>query len=96
MGETPHDWDSNWLMVFGRSVTPHQQWELTEPCLATMKAHDLANWLGDIADGKLIRRICFTEPPFSVDRLVHHGVILELNISSYRMEQAKKKKAEDE
>jgi DNA replication protein DnaC len=32
----------------------------------------------------------------AIDRLVHHSVILELNISSYRMEQAKKKKADDE
>jgi DNA replication protein DnaC len=32
----------------------------------------------------------------AIDRLVHHSVILELNIGSYRMEQAKKRKAEDE
>ena len=32
----------------------------------------------------------------AIDRLVHHSVILELNIASYRVEQAKKKKAEDE
>lgn len=32
----------------------------------------------------------------AIDRLVHHSVILELNITSYRVEQAKKKKAEDE
>jgi DNA replication protein DnaC len=32
----------------------------------------------------------------AIDRLVHHSVILELNISRYRMEQAKKKKAEEE
>jgi DNA replication protein DnaC len=32
----------------------------------------------------------------AIDRLVHHSVILELNIASYRMEQAKKKKTEDE
>jgi DNA replication protein DnaC len=31
----------------------------------------------------------------AIDRLVHHSVILELNISSYRMEQAKKKKSEE-
>lgn len=30
----------------------------------------------------------------AIDRLVHHSVILELNISSYRLEQAKNKKAE--
>ena len=28
----------------------------------------------------------------AIDRLVHHSVILELNIASYRMEQAKKVK----
>ena len=32
----------------------------------------------------------------AIDRLVHHSVILELNISSYRMEQAKKSKLEGE
>ena len=31
----------------------------------------------------------------AIDRLVHHSIILELNIPSYRMEQAKKKKAEE-
>lgn len=30
----------------------------------------------------------------AIDRLVHHCVILELNIPSYRVEQAKKAKAE--
>ena len=28
----------------------------------------------------------------AIDRLVHHSVIFELNIDSYRMEQAKRKK----
>ena len=32
----------------------------------------------------------------AIDRLVHHSVILELNIDSYRMEQAKIKKEENE
>ncbi len=32
----------------------------------------------------------------AIDRLVHHSVILELNVPSYRMEQAKKKKAEED
>ncbi len=32
----------------------------------------------------------------AIDRLVHHSVILELNIASYRVEQAKKRKAEEE
>jgi len=28
----------------------------------------------------------------AIDRLVHHSVILELNVPSYRMEQAKQRK----
>ncbi|HEX6881714.1 MAG TPA: IS21-like element helper ATPase IstB [Terriglobales bacterium] len=32
----------------------------------------------------------------AIDRLVHHSVILELNVPSYRMEQAKKNKADGE
>ena len=31
----------------------------------------------------------------AIDRLVHHSVILELNIGSYRLEQAKRKKSEE-
>ena len=30
----------------------------------------------------------------AIDRLVHHSIILELNIPSYRMEQAKKDRAQ--
>jgi hypothetical protein len=30
----------------------------------------------------------------AIDRLVHHSVILELNIPSYRMEEARRKKAD--
>lgn len=31
----------------------------------------------------------------AIDRLVHHSVIVELNVASYRVEQAKKKKADE-
>lgn len=30
----------------------------------------------------------------AIDRLVHHSVILELNLKSYRIEEAKKQKAQ--
>jgi len=46
-----------------------------------------------------LREAIFKDPmttASAIDRLVHHSVILELNILSYRMEQAKKKKAEEE
>ena len=32
----------------------------------------------------------------AVDRLVHHSVILELNLPSYRLEQSKKNKKQSE
>jgi DNA replication protein DnaC len=31
----------------------------------------------------------------AIDRLVHHSVVLELNVSSYRAEEAKKRKYKD-
>ena len=31
----------------------------------------------------------------AIDRLVHHSVILELNVSSYRMEEARSRRGED-
>jgi DNA replication protein DnaC len=31
----------------------------------------------------------------AIDRLVHHSVVLELNVPSYRAEQAKKRKNKD-
>ena len=31
----------------------------------------------------------------AIDRLVHHSVVLELNVPSYRAEQAKKRKVKD-
>ncbi|MFO8084976.1 MAG: ATP-binding protein, partial [Desulfobacterales bacterium] len=31
----------------------------------------------------------------AIDRLIHHSIILELNVESYRMEQAKKRPSND-
>ncbi len=32
----------------------------------------------------------------AIDRLIHHSIILELNLPSYRLEQSKKTKIKDE
>ena len=43
-------------------------------------------------------RLLFKDPmttAAAIDRLVHHSVILELNVDSYRMEQAKKDRNQD-
>lgn len=50
-------------------------------------------------DRKLLRTLASSEwvkqhPAAAIDRLVHHCVSLELNIPSYRVEQAKKAKEE--
>jgi len=52
----------------------------------------------DSADTKLLKQWeqIFKDPmtaAAAIDRLVHHSVILELNIESYRMEVAKKNKS---
>ena len=46
--------------------------------------------IGDIRDFTLV---CGLLNERAIDRLVHHSVILELNITSFRLEDAKKSKA---
>ena len=38
----------------------------------------------------------YLQAPAAIDRLVHHSVILELNLPSYRMEAAKRQKSSSE
>lgn len=38
-------WDSNWLLVGVRVVTPHGRFEVIDPCLTTWEAKNLVGWL---------------------------------------------------
>ena len=39
------EWDSNWLVISVHVVTGERSWNFVNPCMLTMEAHDLANWL---------------------------------------------------
>ncbi len=42
-------WDSNWLLVSVRVVSPAGTWELVDPCLTTWEAKHLVRWLVNAA-----------------------------------------------
>ncbi len=45
-----HDpWDSNWLLVDLRVVSPQGSWEVVDPCLTTWEAKRLVAWLVNAA-----------------------------------------------
>lgn len=65
--EIEHDaWDSNWLVMFGNVISNERSWNFTDPCLLTIEAHELANWLAELASGQPApKTIDFTEPNLS-------------------------------
>ena len=73
--------DANWLLVSIRVGSPVASWTYTDPSLLTLEAHDLANWLGDVAfDRHSKRRIFFTEPNLSFELARRDVDICELRI----------------
>jgi hypothetical protein len=42
-------WDSNWLLVSVRVVSPAGTWEVVDPCLTTWEAKHLVRWLVNAA-----------------------------------------------
>jgi hypothetical protein len=62
------EWDSNWLVISGHVATAERSWKFVDPCMLTMEAHDLANWLAESSTGKPAKeRIFFTEPNMSFE-----------------------------
>src|SRR5436309_2354225 len=75
------NWDSNWLVVSGKVVTPLRSWEFVDPCLLTMEAHDLANWLADlVAERQADARIFFTEPNLSFEVVAADSEVIKLRL----------------
>jgi len=60
-------WDSNWLLIGVRAVTPQGSWEVVDPCLTTWEAKRLVGWLvravGHAAEADPLQ---FTEPNLTV------------------------------
>lgn len=62
------EWDSNGLVISGHVVTGVRSWNFVDPCMLTMEAHDLANWLAEASTGTPAKeRIFFTEPNLSFE-----------------------------
>jgi len=61
-------WDSNWLAVSVRVVSPDGTWEVVDPCLTTWEAKHLVRWLVNAAarDPDAAAPVTFTEPNLSV------------------------------
>jgi hypothetical protein len=71
--------DDDWLQVRVRVTTPCGSWEATDPSLETWDVAALADWLEDLAQGRLVRwkRLEFTEPNLSFGVLHNaHGRVL--------------------
>ena len=65
-------WDSNWLLVSVRVVSPEGTWEVIDPCLTTWEAKHLVRWLVALARDpgttleSVTTPVTFTEPNLSV------------------------------
>ena len=44
-GDDTDPWDSNWLLVSVRVVSPAGTWEVVDPCLTTWETKHLVRWL---------------------------------------------------
>lgn len=62
--DVEHDpWDSNWLLVALRVVSPKGTWEVVDPCLTTWEAKNLMAWLVTVATrDPASTPLAFTEP----------------------------------
>jgi hypothetical protein len=60
-------WDSNWLLVSVRVLSPEGSWEVVDPCLTTWEAKRLVSWLIHAAarDPSTVD-MAFTEPNLTV------------------------------
>lgn len=60
-------WDSNWLLVSVRVLTPEGSWAVVDPCLTTWEAKRLVAWLVHAAgrDPSAVP-MTFTEPNLTV------------------------------
>lgn len=60
-------WDSNWLLVSVRVLSPEGSWSVVDPCLTTWEAKRLVSWLVHAAAREPNERpMTFTEPNLTV------------------------------
>jgi hypothetical protein len=62
------EWDSNWLIIDGSVSLAGREWRFRNPCLTTLEAKHLADWLDACAHGTAEVPYCgFTEPLLQFD-----------------------------
>ncbi|MGQ0743954.1 MAG: WapI family immunity protein [Acidimicrobiales bacterium] len=65
--EQTDPWDSNWLLVGVRVVSPAGSWEVVDPCLTTWEAASLVGWLVKaVGHSDQAGPMTFTEPNLCV------------------------------
>ena len=65
--EARDPWDSNWLLVSVRVLSPEGSWSVVDPCLTTWEAKRLVSWLVHAAAREPSSApMTFTEPNLTV------------------------------
>ena len=65
--EARDPWDSNWLLVSVRVLSPEGSWAVDDPCLTTWEAKRLVSWLVHAAAREASAApMTFTEPNLTV------------------------------
>ncbi|MCI0155107.1 hypothetical protein KNO15_00120 [Leifsonia shinshuensis] len=77
------DHDANWLLVRGALQVSGVHWSFVDPCLLTVEAQSLLNWLHEVAGGGSPEALCFLEPnlAFDLDGSTAEGVALRVSFS---------------
>ena len=69
---TTDPWDSNWLLVAVRVVSPEGSWDVVDPCLTTWEAKHLVRWLVNAAArDPSAAPAMFTEPNLTLVARAH-------------------------
>ncbi len=79
-----HDpWDSNWLLVALRVVSPQGNWEVVDPCLTTWEAKHLVAWLVNAAARDPgATPVTFTEPNLTITARSKANVPLRVKLQA--------------
>ncbi|MFF2773085.1 hypothetical protein ACFVUP_38910 [Streptomyces bacillaris] len=77
------DHDANWLQVRGAFSMNSVEWSFVDPCLMTVEAQELLDWLRAVSEGGSPEELWFTEPnlTFGLDESDPEGVLLRVSFS---------------
>src|SRR4051812_30170466 len=80
----PLDHDPTWLRVRGTFGVNGVEWSFVDPCLMTVEAQELLDWLREVAEGGSPEELRFTEPnvAFALDESNPEGAALRLMFSN--------------